>query len=186
MNDEELYEIAQALEPHLLGWSLDWDPVNRPRYALFTDSDGAGMYVELSRRTSPARLAVHGRYFPSFYPEPKLRPRITVSSARSIEAIAADIQRRFIPRYLETFAQVCNRKRRAEEYECRREVILAELAEILKEPVSGDGVIRYHSGRDGRYTYGRIEVSGEQVRLDFSGVPVDTARAICRLLHKIK
>ena len=47
-------------------------------------------------------------------------------------------------------------------------------------------MIRYHSDRDGRYTYGRIEVSGEQVRLDFSGVPVDTTRAICRLLHKIK
>ena len=186
MNDEELYEIAQALEPHLPGWSLDWDPVNRPRYALFTNPDGAGMYVELSRRTSPARLAVHGRYFTSYYLEPRDRPRITVSSARSIKAIAADIQRRFIPRYLDAFAQVCKRKRRAEEYERRKKLVLAELAKILNEPVSGDRIIRYHSDRDGRYTYGRIEVSGEHVNLDFSGVPVDTALAICRLLREIK
>ena len=87
MNDEELYEIAQALEPHLPGWSLDWDPVNRPGYALFVNDEGAGMYVELSRRTSPARLAVSGRYFPSFYPEPKDRPRITVNSARSMPGL---------------------------------------------------------------------------------------------------
>ena len=186
MNDEELHEIAQALEPHLPGWSLDWDPANRPRYALFVNDEGGGMYVELSRRTNPARLAVHGRYFPSYYPEPRDRPRITVSSARSIEAIAADIQRRFIPRYLEAFLQVCKWKRRAEEYERRKEAILAELAEILNEPVGGDGLIRYHSDRDGRYTYGWIEVSGEHVRLDFSGVSVDTARAVCRLLREIK
>jgi len=186
MNDDRLREIAQALEPHLPGWSLDWDAANRPRYALFVNDDGAGMYVELSRRANPARLAVSGRYFPSFYPEPKDRPCITVSSARSIEAIAADIQRRFVPRYLEAFARVCKRKRRAEEYERQREAILAELAEILNEPVGGDGVIRYHSDRDGRYAYGRIEVFGEHVSLDFSGVPVDTAREICRLLHTIR
>ena len=32
----------------------------------------------------------------------------------------------------------------------------------------------------------RVEVSGEHVSLDISGVPVDTARAICRLLYDIK
>jgi hypothetical protein len=183
MSDEELHEIAQALEPHLPGWSLEWDPANRPRYALFTNGEGAGMYVELSRRTDPPRLVVHGRYFPSYYPEPKARPRITLSSARPVEAIAAGIQRRFIPHYLEAFAQVCERRHRAEERERQEAAIRAELAAILEEEVGGDGVIRYRSDRGGGYTYGRIEVSGEQVKLDFSGVPVETARAICRLLR---
>jgi hypothetical protein len=186
MDNEKLHEIARALEPLLPGWSLDWDPVNRPRYALFVNDEGAGIHVELTQRTSPARLAVTARYPHPFYPRPESRPRITISSARSIEAIAADVQRRFIPRYLEAFARVCERKRRAEEYERQRKALLAELAEILQEPVSGDGVIRYHCDRDGRYTYGRVDVSGEQVSLDFSGVPVDTARAICRLLGEIK
>jgi hypothetical protein len=186
MSDEELHKIATALEPHLPGWSLDWDPANRPRYALFVNDEGAGMYVELSRRTNPARLVVHGRYFPSYYPEPRDRPRITVSSVRSIAAIAADIQRRFIPHYLETFAQVRERQRRAEERERQEAAIRVELAAILDEEVGGEGVIRYRSDRGGGYTYGRVEVSGDQVNLDFSGVPVHTARAICRLLHEIK
>jgi hypothetical protein len=139
MDNEKLHEIARALEPLLPGWSLDWDPVNRPRYALFVNDEGAGIHVELTQRTSPARLAVTARYPHPFYPRPESRPRITISSARSIEAIAADVQRRFIPRYLEAFARVCERKRRAEEYERQRKAILAGLAEILQEPVSGDG-----------------------------------------------
>jgi hypothetical protein len=189
MSDEELHEIAQALEPHFPGWSLDWDPANRPRYALFVNEEGAGMYVELSRCTDPPRLVVHGRYFlrtqsvRSYYPEPKARPRITVSSARSIAAIAADIQRRFIPHYLEAFARVCERKRRAEERERQEAAIRAELAAILGEEVSGDGVIRYRSDRGGGYTYGRVEVSGDQVKLDISGIPAETACAICCLLR---
>jgi hypothetical protein len=186
MGDEELHETAQTLEPHFPGWSLDWDPVNRPRYALFINEEGAGMYVELSRRANPPRLVVHGRYFPSYYPEPKARPRVTVSSARSIAAIAADIQRRFIPHYLEAFARVCERKRRAEERERQEAAIRVELAAILDEEVSGDGVIRYRRDRGDGYTYGRVEVSGDQVKLDFSGVPVETARAICRLLREIR
>jgi hypothetical protein len=160
MNDDTLLEIATGLEPCLPGWSLEWDPVNRPRYALFVNDEGAGMYVELSRRTDPLRLVVHGRYLPSYYPEPRERPRITVSSARPIAAIAADIQRRFILHYLEAFARVCERRRRAEERERRQEVILTELAGILGEPVGGDSVIRYSSHPDGRYTYGQVEVFG--------------------------
>ena len=192
IGDEELHEIAQALEPYFPGWSLDWDPANRPHYALFVNEEGAGMYVELSRRANPARLVVHGRYFlrtqsvRSYYPKPKARPRVTVSSARSIAAIAADIQRRFIPHYLEAFARVCERKRRAEERERQEAAIRVELAAILDEEVSGDGVIRYRRDRGDGYTYGRVEVSGDQVKLDFSGVPVETARAICRLLREIR
>jgi hypothetical protein len=186
MSDEELHEIAQALEPHLPGWSLEWDPANRPRYALFVNDEGAGMYVELSRRADPPRLVVHGRYFPSYCPEPKARPRITISSTRPIAAVAADIQRRFIPHYLEAFARVCERKRRAEERERQEAAIRVELAAILDEEVSGDGVIRYRRDRSGGYTYGRVEVSGDQVKLDFSGIPVETARAICRLLREIR
>ena len=34
MSDDELREIAQALEPYFPGWSLEWDPANRPRYAV--------------------------------------------------------------------------------------------------------------------------------------------------------
>jgi hypothetical protein len=186
MNDDTLLEIATALELHLPGWSLEWDPANRPRYALFVNDEGAGMYVELSRRANPARLVVHGRYFPSYYPEPRDRPRITVSSTRPVKAIAADIQRRFIPHYLEAFDRVCERRRCTEERERQQKAILAELAGILDESVGSDGVIRYRRDRGDGYTYGWIEVSGEQVSLDFSGIPADTARAICRLLREIR
>jgi hypothetical protein len=47
-------------------------------------------------------------------------------------------------------------------------------------------VIRYRRDRGDGYTYGRVEVSGDQVKLDFSGVPVETARAICRLLEGMR
>lgn len=184
MNDSRLYEIAQALDPLLPGWSLDWDPVDRPRYTLFTSPEGAGLYVELDRYKNPARLVVTGRYPHLFYPRPENRVRITIGSARPIADIAADIQRRFIPRYLAVYAQVCERKRRAEESERQRAAILAELAAILGEQVSDDEVIRIRYG--GCYTYGRVEVSINRVKIDVSGLPVATAREICRLLREIE
>ena len=210
MNDDSLYEIAQALAPFLPGWSLNWDPANRPRCALFTKAEGAcpepveracpepaagacpelaegaGFYVEVDRRANPARLVVHGRYPAPFYPSPERDPRITISSARPVSNTAADIQCRFIPAYLEAYAQARQRQRRAEEIERQEAAILAELAAILDERVGGDGVIRYRSQWGGRYTYGRIEVSRDQVRLDLSGLPVATAREMCRLLREIK
>jgi hypothetical protein len=156
------------------------------RSIRIVNDKGAGMYVELSRRTDPPRLVIHGRYFPSHCPESRDRPRITVSSARSVAAIAADIQRRFIPHYLEAFARVCERQRRAEERERQEAVIRAELAATLGEEVSGYRVISYRRDRGDGCTYGRVEVSGDQVKLDIFGVPVDTARAICRLLREIR
>ncbi|MBN1179931.1 MAG: hypothetical protein JXD18_12020 [Anaerolineae bacterium] len=183
---DELYRIAQELEAFLPGWSLSWDPGERPRFALFEGPDGAGFYVELDRRTNPARLAVHGRYPAPYCPDPARRPRITVGSARPVEAIAANVQRRFLPAYLALYAQLRERRQRAEELERRDAAIRADLAAILGERVGDDGVIRYsNSGGKpvgSRYIYGRIDVSGEEVRLDLSGVPVETARAVCRLL----
>lgn len=124
MNNSKLYEIAQALGPLLPGWSLDWDPVNRPRCALFVSAEGAGMYVELDRRKNPARLVITGRYSAPYYPRPEERPKITVSSARPIADIAADAHRRFVPRYLESFAQARERLRLVEEAERRDAAIL--------------------------------------------------------------
>ncbi len=186
VNDDELHEIAQALDPLLPGWSLDWDPVDRPRYALFTNTEGAGLYVELDRRKNPARLVVTGRYYPPFYPRPENRVRITVSSARPIADIAADVQRRFVPRYLEAYSQVRERQRLAEEAERHEAAILAELAAILDERVSDDEVIRYSNGRTGHYVYVRVEVARNRVKINLSGLPVATAREICRLLREIE
>jgi len=73
-----------------------------------------------------------------------------------------------------------------EEAERQEAAILAELAAILDERVSDDKVIRYSSDRDGRYTYGRVEVSINRVKIDLSGLPVATAREICRLLREIE
>jgi len=186
MKDNRLYEIAQALDPLLPGWSLDWDPVNRPRYALFTNPEGAGLYVELDRRKNPARLVVAGRYPHLFCPRPENRVRITVSSARPIADIAADIQRRFIPRYLEVYAQVRKRLRLAEEAERHEAAILAELATILDERVSDGKVIRYSNDRTGHYVYRRVEVARNRVKIDLVGLPVATAREVCRLLREIE
>jgi hypothetical protein len=164
----ELHRIARDLEAFLPGWSLNWDPDERPRFALFEGPDGAGFYVELDRRTNPARLAVHGRYPTPYCPDPARRPRITVGSARPAEAIAADVRRRFLPAYLALYAQLRERRQRAEERERRDAAIRAELAGILGERVGDDSIIRYSDGggkpAGSRYVYGRIEVSGEEVR----------------------
>lgn len=183
MNNSDLHEIAQALDPLLPAWSLNWDPVNRPRYALFTNTEGAGLYIELNRSKTPNRLVATGRY--PIYPRPENRVRITISSARPIADIATDIQRRFIPRYLEVYSQVRERQRLAEETERQEAAILAELAAILDERVSDDRVIRYSSNRDGHFMYGSIEVAKNLVKVNLSGLPATTAREICRLLGEI-
>jgi hypothetical protein len=142
----ELHRIARDLEAFLPGWSLSWDPDERPRFALFEGPDGAGFYVELDQRTNPARLAVHGRYPAPYCPDPARRPRITVGSARPAEAIAADVRRRFLPAYLALYTQLRERRQRAEEREHRDAAIRAELAGILGERVGDDGIIRYSDG----------------------------------------
>jgi len=194
MNNSKLYEIAQALDPLLPGWSLNWDPVNQPRYALVTNMREPGyMSNWIAARTPPASWSpgaiAYGCLVPGihpFYPRPENRVRITVSSARPIADIAADVQRRFVPRYLEAYTQVRERQRRAEEANRQEATILAELAAILDERVSDDEVIRYSSDRDGHYVYGRVEVARNRVKIDLSGLPVATAREICRLLREIK
>ncbi|MDY7077435.1 MAG: hypothetical protein SXV54_10990 [Chloroflexota bacterium] len=117
---------------------------------------------------------------------PENRVRITASSARPIADIAADVQRRFVPRYLEAYSQVRKRLRLAEEAERHEAAILAELAAILDEWVSDDKVIRYSNDRTGHHVYGRVEVARNRVKIDLSGLPVATAREICRLLREIK
>ena len=182
-----LYEIAQALDPLLLGWSLDWDSENRPRCALFAGPDGSGMYVKLDRYKTPARLVITGRYCPPFFPRSEDCVRITVSSARPIADIAADIQRRFFPRYLGVYSQVRERQRLAEESKRQEATILAELATILDMRVSDDEVIRIrYPGVDDGYAYGRIRVFADRVKIDVSGIPIATAREICRLLREIE
>jgi len=145
------------------------------------------MYVKLDHCKTPARLVVAGRYYHPFFPRSEDCVQITISSARPITDIAADIQRRFFPRYLGVYSQVRERQRHAEETERQEADILAELAAILDMRVSDDGVIRVrHPGVDGGYAYGRVSVSVDRVKIDVSGLPVATAREICRLLREIE
>jgi hypothetical protein len=76
--------------------------------------------------------------------------------------------------------------RLAEEIERQEAAILIELAAILDEQVSGDKMIRYSSDRDSHYVYGYVEVSKDRVKIDLSGLPIATAREICRLLRDLK
>ncbi len=180
----ELYQIAQKLADTLPAWSLTSDQTKNSCYALLAGPDDAGMGIELDTRKTPARLIISGRYPTGYYPAKNNRPKITISSARSIEAIAADIERRFLPDYKSCYAQVREAQRAIEEQTRRDNTTRAEFAAILKTP-PGVGEINFY-GRKAGSIYAHIRVEFDHVEMKLSHLPIAAAREICQLLNRLE
>ena len=137
------------------------------------------------------RVEVTGRY-PGYKGRPVLNsyeddfPRITCAVDRGAEAVAREIERRFLPRYWPLAEKALELAAHYERENATAGEAARDIAEIVGGEVSVDGQrlldtpsVRFSKdgGGNGRM-YGKMEVHGDEVNLDMSGVPVALAERI--------
>lgn len=190
----EIVELAKKIADHL---GDNWTHREQDEFShvIYLDhADGSGMTMRLYN----GRLSISGQYPSSvtdgdnvlhFYPHSSEdRVNITVSPDRSAEAIAKDIQRRFLPGYWAVYLEMVAQKQRQLDFIEQREVILKELGRALGiAPRKGEIKFPYHGAHQ---PHGTIKISLYQdiatVHFDVSGVPVETALEIAALLRQKK
>ncbi len=184
----ELVETARRIAEHLPGWvvvapedcSCSW-------VQLRCLADGAEF--SLGRIWNDrGRLEVHGVY-PRHdgldaVPYGVARPVVRVSSTREPQAVAKDLERRFLGPFLAVLEQTRARVRELEAYERRRRA----LADRLIEALGGLGPsVRRSTEGDDVHVY-LVEGSGDfrpsdgDVTVELYGVSAEVAVAVARLL----
>ena len=117
LREELAPQIAAALSNLLAQTWAHKPPPDRDWYTYITGPRGCGIHASVDSHNG-GRLAIIGlwpdpirdtRGTHTFYPY-KDRPRITVAFGRGAQAIAKDITRRFLPKYLPMWEQAVQRR----------------------------------------------------------------------------
>lgn len=129
-------QIAAALSELL---AQTWTHAPREevsRYTCITGPDGCGLHVDLDTWPKKPRLNITGQWPKSigdgrgrhsFYPYQD-QPHITVAFGRGAQAIAKDISRRFLPKYLPMWEQMVEQRASYMDENKREQEVLARLA----------------------------------------------------------
>ena len=165
-------QIADALGDE---WRKRADDEPRHCMACIKRADGA----VISMRSKNHRLSISGSYPRCdqfwFGPRDKDRPRITVSMGRTADAIAKDIERRFLPKYGNEYIKAVNQQDDYLRDKAAQEACQHELEEILHAKHRGEQRIHI--------TGGWVEVySSGSCRLQLRSVNFEQMRKIARLL----
>ena len=156
-------ELAEVLK-YLPGWKLD--PSYRHHTWCSGLIDGAGHGLHFNAVRTKGRLYIGGRFKDEYRPD--RCEHITVARNRPPEKIAADIQRRLLPWYLEAYAEQEERIKSAEINRNRR----ARVEKELKELLGGDtGVVLY------------VDHDGEHVSIDIRWVGLDVAKDVLKRIQ---
>lgn len=133
----DLLTLGEAVAGHLEGWTLDREATLKwhtpPLSAILTDGDGREIHLDGRPGMGPrGKLRVSGSYptAPGYNEE---RPAVNVSASRAPESIAQDIARRFLPDYLEAFAESI----RQDEAEKTRKAQVADIMQRLADALGG-------------------------------------------------
>jgi hypothetical protein len=179
---ERAAEIARLLGE---GWSVapsDPDRTWMDRVEL-NGPDGSGVYLEVIHYRQPVRMTVSGRYphdprHGSYAPRKTLS--ISVDDARPTDEIARTIARRFLPAYLERYAEARARQRATEEERAAKHAQLERLAHLvggtLANPHQTDVVIH----QNGIST--TISTGTGKISLTLRGLPEEIAVRILTIV----
>jgi len=128
----ELRDFGLALAKQLPGWEFDeqhWAEYQHVARLVCREIPGARIYLH---DTWPrGRVEISGGYPDGVYIDTKQKIDITVNPARDIEAVAKDIQRRFLGKYLETFRAMMEQVYQIAQSQARARDVADELAAIL-------------------------------------------------------
>jgi len=107
---------------------------------------------------------------------------ISVSAKRSTDQILKEIQRRFLPAYLEIARKAEDIQMKQNEYKRRLESCLGRLkGELLEDSEKQSGKIHLHLDE----IWGAVRYSGDdQVAIDFHNVPVEKAGRVLAILRE--
>jgi hypothetical protein len=107
---------------------------------------------------------------------------ITVSATRSADQILKEIQRRFVPTYLEIARKAEEIQKRHDEYRQRLEDCMGRLkGEPLEESEKQNGKVHLHL----EDIWGVVQYGGDdQVGLDFHNIPAEKAGRILSILRE--
>jgi hypothetical protein len=151
------------------------------------------------RVPSPGRLEICGNFnllalqkdgqsTPQWFGHGIASPSITVSAARTVEQIAKDIQRRFLPAYAAAFETAA--QRRNADDACRRQAASAALA--IQTAVGDFGHIsdrsdfRVYLNRNAENSLSLgVGISGDLVKLEVGYLPQDKALAVINFLKTL-
>ena len=153
MSDEpDVHELAKRLAMVLgSGWTYETPKVQdgdrSPRYASLRHTEGYGMHLA-PIWNKPDRLEISGTWPKNFKgmvqvphipygtPVKEQRPEITVATARGGEAIAAEIQKRFLPLYVSKWQEMAKEAKRQDDHEAGQLALIEKLAALTGEKLS--------------------------------------------------
>ncbi|MBN2002980.1 MAG: hypothetical protein JXA21_06455 [Anaerolineae bacterium] len=133
----EMLEFGERLAEQLPPWQLDheyeygYDSVRLVNPNL----PEAAIHLKFDRE----RVAIFGVYLYHFGPSYGMEPRMTVSTKREMKAIAVEIRRRFLERYLELFAESVAAAHRAGMAQLKAQEFAEELATVFGEEAHNSG-----------------------------------------------
>ncbi len=150
-----------------------------PKDSSFFDPDGM---VTISGEYPRGKYGVLGcRYGEKL-------PGINVSVTRGARAIVQDIQRRFLPFYLERYEEAMEDKRRQDRAEDQAHAAAEELATILRQPIrtgNGDAPMIYLPLEGSGYCTFHLQPGGT-VRIQHASIPLHVAKAMARAVMELK
>jgi hypothetical protein len=117
-------------------------------------------------------------------------PSITVDADKSLERIAADIKRRFLPEYRAVLARCVEARNNHEQYVKGCNSLAEEIAALLGEssrehPGKSHGPLRPVVEVPDGLGYGSIEVSRDSAHFNLHSVPADKARKLAAFLKTL-
>lgn len=178
----DLKQFALAVAEHLPGWEFDaeyWQGSHQ-RFARLVNAEipSARVYAQCTR----GRVEISGGYPEGFHPRTEEAPRITVSMKRGAEALARDIERRFLGAYLEKFKAAMETAYRVAQAQARARDIAEELATIL-----GCSVRHDRDSSSVYFRYGTYHVAcgsmGAYITIErLSGLSVELAKRLAQVM----
>lgn len=143
----------------------------------------AGVYGHKGRLLVSGAYPVHnGTSYPSRRVQGDPQGKVTVADTKSPEDIAKDIERRFLPGYLQSLALAAEELAGDVAYEDSKATLTAELASVAGKAPYQNGSHGFSMYRDhGGYVRGQVN-GPDSVDLEIRSLPAESARAILRLL----
>lgn len=183
----DIQSIAKQVAQQL-GWQYQQpkdttDTWQIKAWAYLSGPDNARLCLHVD--TWKKRISVSGDYAGGMMAHAKDRPdTVTVSAERCPNAIAKDIQRRYLPAYLEAYARSVdiNNKHVAHEKGCA--ALAIRLGKVCGEVPRSNNTIHYYQN-DAPYFEARVD-SPNSVKLDISNLSPELAEVIIKLVLKEK
>ncbi|SEE48278.1 hypothetical protein [Jiangella alba] len=193
MNDITVNEMAAEVAAELsaltgVTWSVELDRHgwSSPDCAWLLAPDDQELSIRANGHRLTGRAVIRGVLPDGAREVARVDSRgITVTLGRGARAIAREIHRRLLPTYLPSLAEVREALRRWDEARDRAHAVLAELAPLLgltheRHDRHDRAFVTLHG--DGFHGFVEVGHSGTPVKLEFTGLSVEIARAMLTAL----